>query len=104
MPAEIAGFNMLHNDLLWMGAQCGVVASLAWLALMLSGLGLAWKACGWQGAAAACILVATFSALVNNGTLDATIGLPILWVMGVLISLTRVQPPVRYRMSAAEKM
>lgn len=91
VPAEIAAFNMPHNDLLWMGAQGGVVASLAWLVLMLSGLGLAWKARGWQGAAAAaCILVATFSALVNNGTRDAIIGLPMLWVMGVMISLARV--------------
>jgi hypothetical protein len=67
-----------------------VPGALAWLALMLSGLGVAWKAVGWQGAAAVgCIVIASFSSLVNNGTRDATIGLPMLWVMGLMISLAR---------------
>jgi O-antigen ligase len=88
VPEEIAGFNMPHNDFLWMGAQGGFLGGLLWLFLMTSGLGSAWKANNWSGAAAsAAILVCTFSALVNNGTRDATIGLPMLWIMGVLISL-----------------
>lgn len=92
VPAEISGFNMPHNDFLWMGAQAGVPGAVAWLMLMLSGLGVAWKAQGWTGAAAtACILIACFSALVNNATRDATIGLPMLWIMGVLISLARTR-------------
>lgn len=90
VPEAIAGFNMPHNDFLWMGAQSGVPGALAWLVLMLSGLGVAWKALGWQGAAAVgCIVIACFSSLVNNGTRDATIGLPMLWVMGLMISLAR---------------
>jgi O-antigen ligase len=90
VPFEIAGFNMPHNDFLWMGAQAGWPGAVLWLALMLSGLGLAWKTQGWKGAAAtACILIACFSALVNNGTRDATIGLPILLVTGLLISFAR---------------
>ncbi len=90
VPVEIAGFNMPHNDFLWMGAQAGWPGAVLWLALMLSGLGLAWKTQGWKGAAAtACILIACFSALVNNGTRDATIGLPMLWVVGLLISFAR---------------
>jgi O-antigen ligase len=87
---EISSFNMPHNDFLWMGAQAGVPGAVAWLVLMLSGLGVSWKTLGWKGAAAtACVLIACFSALVNNGTRDATIGLPMLWVMGFLISLAR---------------
>jgi O-antigen ligase len=90
VPVEIAGFNMPHNDFLWMGAQAGLPGAVLWLVLMLSGLGSAWKTQGWKGAAAtACILIACFSALVNNGTRDATIGLPMLWVMGLLISFAR---------------
>jgi O-antigen ligase len=90
VPVEIAGFNMPHNDFLWMGAQAGWPGAVLWLVLMLSGLGLAWKTQGWKGAAAtACILIACFSALVNNGTRDATIGLPMLWVVGLLISFAR---------------
>ena len=88
-PMEIASFNMPHNDLLWMSAQGGVIAGLLWLFLMTSELGNLWKASSWNGAAAsATVLVCTFSSLVNNGTRDATIGLPMLWIMGVLISLT----------------
>lgn len=92
VPVEIGGFNMPHNDALWMGAQAGVLGALSWLFLMLSPLGLAWKARSWMGAAAmGGICVATFASLVNNGTRDATIGLPMLWVMGVLISLCRIE-------------
>lgn len=90
VPQEIAEFNMPHNDLLWSGAQGGVLGGLAWLFLMLSGMGVAWRSRGWAGAAAlAAILISTFSSLVNNGTRDATIGLPMLWIMGVLISFAR---------------
>lgn len=92
VPAEIGGLNMPHNDPLWMGAQAGVLGAFSWLFLMLSPLSVAWKARNWMGAAAtAGICVATFAALVNNGTRDATIGLPMLWVMGSLISLSRIE-------------
>ncbi len=95
VPVEIGGFNMPHNDALWMGAQAGVLGAFSWLFLMLSPLGLAWKARSWMGAAAtAGICVATFASLVNNGTRDATIGLPMLWMMGVLISLCRIDKEV----------
>lgn len=88
VPVEIAGFNMPHNDFLWMGAQGGILGGLLWLVLMTSGVRMAWRARSWCGAAAvAAIVVSTFSALVNNATRDATIGLPMLWVMGVLLSL-----------------
>lgn len=90
VPQEIAGFNMPHNDALWMGAQAGVMGAVAWLLLMLSGLKTSWKNRGWMGSAAsASIVIACFSALVNNGTRDATIGLSMLWVMCLMISFAR---------------
>jgi O-antigen ligase len=90
VPVEIAGFNMPHNDALWMGAEAGIVGAIGWLFLMLSGLWQTWKSRHWMGAAAtAAICIATFASLVNNGTRDATIGLPMLWLMGLLISRTR---------------
>lgn len=90
VPHELTGFNMPHNDLLWLGAESGTLGGIAWLLLMLSGLTVCWKSKGWAGAAAfAALLIGTFSSLVNNGTRDATIGLPMLWLMGVLVSLAR---------------
>jgi O-antigen ligase len=88
VPAELAGFNMPHNDLLWMGAQAGVPGALLWLLLLLSGGRAAWRQRNWQGRAAFGVVVITVSsALVNNATRDATIGLPMLWMMGVFLSL-----------------
>ena len=90
VPVEISGFNMPHNDALWMGAQAGVVGAFSWMFLMLSGLWQTWKSRHWMGAAAtASICIATFASLVNNGTRDATIGIPLLWIMGVMISYSR---------------
>jgi O-antigen ligase len=91
---EMAGYNMPHNDALWMGAQAGVLGGLSWLLLMTSGWSVAWKNRSWVGSAAtAGICVATFSALINNATRDATIGLPMLWMMGVLVSLAKMPEP-----------
>lgn len=88
VPAELAGFNMPHNDLLWMGAQAGVPGALLWLLLLLSGGWAAWNRRNWQGRTAFAVVVITVSsALVNNATRDATIGLPMLWMMGVFLSL-----------------
>jgi O-antigen ligase len=88
VPTELAGFNMPHNDLLWMGAQAGVPGALLWLLLLLSGGWAAWRQRNWQGRAAFAVVVITASsALVNNATRDATIGLPMLWMMGVFLSL-----------------
>lgn len=90
VPVEIADFNMPHNDALWMGAQAGIVGASSWLLLMLSGLSQTWRSRNWMGAAAtAAICIATFASLVNNGTRDATIGIPMLWIMGVMISYSR---------------
>jgi len=42
-PENVRGFNMPHNDYLWMGAQAGLPGLLGMLALALSGLGAAWQ-------------------------------------------------------------
>jgi O-antigen ligase len=76
------GFNMPHNDFLWMGAQAGLGGSMAWLALMLSLCWMGWKQRGARGNIAfsmACI--ALISSLFNSATRDASIGLPMLYIV-----------------------
>lgn len=86
-PESMTGFNMPHNDFLWMGAQAGVPGALAWLALLL---GVCWR--GWKTHSIAGQLtfaigaMAIFSSLVNNGTRDAGLGFPMLWVLGVMLA------------------
>ena len=90
VPQELAEFNMPHNDALWMGAQAGILGAFLWMSLMMSHVNSSWKIRNaWGASACAAIFMATFSSLVNNGTRDATIGLPMLWMVGVLISLAR---------------
>lgn len=90
VPAWLGEFNMPHNDVLWMGAQAGVPGALAWLVLMLSAWWAAWCIPDWRGRIAfAVAVIATFSAVVNNGTRDATLGLPLLWLMGVALAYAR---------------
>lgn len=90
-PDIMRDFNMPHNDFLWMGSQAGVPGALAWLMLFLS---ICWK--GWKTQTTAgriCFafgLIALFSSLVNNGTRDAGLGLPMLWVLGVVLSLAQL--------------
>jgi O-antigen ligase len=89
-PEILRGYNMPHNDLLWMGAQAGVPGAAAWLALLLAAAWAGWRIQTWQGRAAfAFAVVALFSSLVNSGTRDAEIGLPMLWVLGVALVLAR---------------
>jgi O-antigen ligase len=90
VPDFLAGYNMPHNDVLWMGAQAGLPGALAWLGLMLSACWAAWCIPDWRGRIAfAVAVIATFSAVVNNGTRDATLGLPLLWLMGVALAYAR---------------
>jgi O-antigen ligase len=83
-------YNMPHNDLLWMGSQAGVPGALAWLALLLAAAWAGWRIQTWQGRMAFAIaLIALFSSMVNSGTRDAEIGLPMLWMLGVALVLAR---------------
>jgi O-antigen ligase len=89
-PDILDSYNMPHNDLLWMGAQAGVPGAIAWLAVMLAAFWAGWRIPTWQGrAACAMAAVALFSSLVNNGTRDAEIGLPMLWLLGVALAYAR---------------
>lgn len=87
-PALIADLNMPHDDLLWMGAQAGVIGALSWLAMMLGACRVGWRRRDLLGRLAfvACAAM-LFAALVNSATRDAAIGLSLLWVVGVYLRL-----------------
>ena len=87
-PALIADLNMPHDDLLWMGAQAGVIGALSWLAMMLGASRVGWRRRDLLGRLAfvACAAM-LFAALVNSATRDAAIGLSLLWVVGVYLRL-----------------
>jgi O-antigen ligase len=80
-------YNMPHNDFLWMGAQAGIPGAMAWLFLMLSLCWMAWKrhqvvghmAFAWAWMALAC-------SLVNSGTRDAALGLPMLFLVAACLA------------------
>jgi O-antigen ligase len=82
--------NMPHNDFLWMGAQAGLPGALAWLALMLSLCWIGWQRNNAPGQIAFSIAaVSLVSSLVNSGTRDASIGLPMLFVVGACLAWSR---------------
>jgi O-antigen ligase len=86
--------NMPHNDFLWMGAQSGWPGAFAWLALMLSLCWMGWKqrhAVGHVAFALACM--ALVSSLVNSGTRDANLGLPMLFVASACLAWARGSDP-----------
>ena len=88
VPAEFAGYNMPHNDYLWMGAQAGIPGALALLAVLVAGCVTGWKrrdATGRMAFAAA--LTVLLAATVNSATRDANIGLSLLWVLGLYLRL-----------------
>lgn len=81
-------YNMPHNDFLWMGAQAGIPGALAWLAIFLAACWRGWQTRTVSGQVVFAIaLMALFSSLVNNGTRDAGLGLPILFILGVTLAL-----------------
>ncbi len=87
-PAQIADLNMPHDDLLWMGAQAGVIGAASWLALMLGACRVGWRRHDLTGRLAFVAAVAMlFGALVNSATRDAAIGLSLLWVVGLYLRL-----------------
>jgi len=81
------GYNMPHNDFLWMGSQAGIPGALAWLAIFLAACWRGWQTHTSSGQVVFAIaLMALFSSLVNNGTRDAGLGLPILFILGVTLA------------------
>lgn len=93
VPAESAGYNMPHNDYLWMSAQAGAPGGLLLLAMVLAPLPAAWRRRDLAGRLA---LIATLTlalaAATNNTIRDATIGLSLLWVAGLFLRLA-AEPP-----------
>lgn len=87
-PALIANLNMPHDDLLWMGAQAGVIGAVSWLTMMLGACGVGWRRRDLVGRLAfVAATAALFVALVNSATRDAAIGLSLLWVVGLYLRL-----------------
>ena len=73
----------------WMGAQAGVPGALSWLAIMLAACLAGWRRQDMAGRMAfVAALTLLFSALVNSATRDATIGLSLLWVVGLYLRLS----------------
>jgi O-antigen ligase len=90
---QLHGYNMPHNDFLWMGAQAGWGGAVAWLVLMLSLCWISWKqhhAKGHVAFSLACI--ALVSSLVNSGTRDASIGLPMLFIVSAALAWSLKNP------------
>lgn len=90
-PAATAETNMPHNDFLWMGSQAGLPGAFAWLAVMLAAVVAGWRRTGLEGRMAfVAAFMAASSALLNSATRDATIGLSLLWVLGLYLRLPDV--------------
>lgn len=87
-PALLHGYNMPHNDFLWMGAQAGFPGALSLAAVCLTALWAGWRRRDVVGrlalVAATTVTVAT---LFNSAMRDAKIGLSLLFVLGILLCL-----------------
>ncbi|MGH6627758.1 MAG: O-antigen ligase family protein [Burkholderiaceae bacterium] len=101
VPAQIADFNMPHNDFLWMGAQAGLPGALALLALVLAGMQRGWSRTDLRGrlafAASLTLLLATS---FNSAMRDAAIGLSVLWVVGLYLRMAEEQQPAMNRIDS----
>jgi O-antigen ligase len=84
-PTYVHAANMPHNDFLWVGAQAGIPAVLALLAMMLS---LLMNVVRLRSLAATCSIVATsglfFAMSFNSALRDAQIGMSVLFLVGVM--------------------
>ncbi|MFM2274827.1 MAG: hypothetical protein RL211_699 [Pseudomonadota bacterium] len=87
-PAEFAGYNMPHNDYLWMGSQAGVPGGLLLLSLLIAACAAGWRRQGSTGQTAfVAALAVLLASAVNSATRDASIGLGLLWIMGIYLRL-----------------
>ncbi len=87
-PAEFSGYNMPHNDYLWMGSQAGVPGGLLLLSLFIAACLVGWKRRDSVGRMTfLATLTLLFAALVNSATRDANIGLGLLWIVGIYLRL-----------------
>lgn len=93
VPAAFAGFNMPHNDYLWMGAQAGWVGLCVFGSLLMTGLWEGWRRNDQAGRALLFVTsVVCVAAMFNTATRDAHIGLALLWVLGLFLNLGQQLP------------
>ena len=89
-PKLLADYNMPHNDFLWMGSQAGIPGSLSLLAIILTGVWMAWRREDIVGRRAfVAVLVLLIATSLNSALRDAQIGLSILWVTMVYLRLAQ---------------
>ena len=89
-PKLLADYNMPHNDFLWMGSQAGIPGALTLLAIMLTGVWVAWRRDDLYGRYAfAAQLIALIATNANSALRDAQIGLSLLWVSTVYLRLAQ---------------
>jgi O-antigen ligase len=89
-PKLLADYNMPHNDFLWMGSQAGIPGSLSLLAILLTGVWVAWRREDIVGRRAfVAVLILLIATSLNSALRDAQIGLSILWVTMVYLRLAQ---------------
>ena len=89
-PKLLADYNMPHNDFLWMGSQAGIPGALSLLAIMLTGVWVAWRRDDLHGRYAfAAQLIALIATNANSALRDAQIGLSLLWVSTIYLRLAQ---------------
>jgi O-antigen ligase len=89
-PRLLADYNMPHNDFLWMGSQAGIPGALSLLAIMLTGVWVAWRRDDLYGRyALVAQLIALIATNANSALRDAQIGLSLLWVSTIYLRLAQ---------------
>ncbi len=89
-PELLADYNMPHNDFLWMGSQAGIPGALTLLAILLTGVWVAWRRDDLYGRYAfAAQLIALIATNANSALRDAQIGLSLLWVSTIYLRLAQ---------------
>jgi O-antigen ligase len=89
-PKLLADYNMPHNDFLWMGSQAGIPGALTLLAILLTGVWVAWRRDDLYGRYAfAAQLIALIATNANSALRDAQIGLSLLWVSTIYLRLAQ---------------
>lgn len=89
-PKLLADYNMPHNDFLWMGSQAGIPGALSLLAIMLTGVWVAWRRDDLYGRYAfVAQLIALIATNANSALRDAQIGLSLLWVSTIYLRLAQ---------------
>jgi O-antigen ligase len=89
-PKLLADYNMPHNDFLWMGSQAGIPGALTLLAIMLTGVWVAWRRDDLYGRYAfVAQLIALIATNANSALRDAQIGLSLLWMSTIYLRLAQ---------------